>query len=136
MMDELCPQGWRADHVVSGVRRARGETPDRQRDWVALDGTAFEDESFRVAVIRRVWAPTINGRSKRWSPTVAPTRRSGTSSRMPAPTVLCGRTSESSRLSYGSRKQAQARAWRAAACRLGRLGESIASSLARVWSLP
>jgi hypothetical protein len=60
MMDELCPQGWRAQITMF---RASEEPPvdgaDRQRDWVALDWTAFEDESSRVAIVRRVWAPTI-----------------------------------------------------------------------------
>jgi len=60
IMDELCPQGWRAQiTLVRASKARRGETPDGQRDWVALDWTAFEDESSRVAVVRRVWAPTI-----------------------------------------------------------------------------
>jgi hypothetical protein len=60
MMDELCPLGWRARITLFGAsERLSDETPDPKRDWVALDWTAFEDESFRVSVVRRVWAPTI-----------------------------------------------------------------------------
>jgi hypothetical protein len=60
-MDELCPYGWRAQ--ITLFRAAEDpwkETPDAQRNRVALDWTAFEDESSRVTVVRRVWAPSIN----------------------------------------------------------------------------
>jgi hypothetical protein len=60
MMDELCPYGWHAQIALfGGSDRPPGETPDPHRDWVALDWTAFEDESRRVATVRRVWAPTL-----------------------------------------------------------------------------
>jgi hypothetical protein len=38
----------------------RGETPEDQRDRVALDWTAFEDESSHVTLVRRVWAPSMS----------------------------------------------------------------------------
>lgn len=61
MMDELCPLGWRARiTLLCATEQTDVETPDPKREWVALDWTAFEDESFRVSVVRRVWAPTIS----------------------------------------------------------------------------
>jgi hypothetical protein len=61
MMDELCPQGWSAQiTLLRGPEKPPSRAPDGQSDWVAVDWTAFEDESRHVAVVRRVWAPTIN----------------------------------------------------------------------------
>ncbi len=61
LMDELCPHGWGAQITLFRASEEQsGDTPDRQRDWVALDWTAFEDESSRTSVVRRVWAPTIS----------------------------------------------------------------------------
>jgi hypothetical protein len=61
MMDELCPYGWRAQiTLITASEEPRGDRPDGQRDRVALDWTAFVDESKRVAAVRRVWAPTIS----------------------------------------------------------------------------
>ncbi|MHB8658485.1 MAG: hypothetical protein ACYC91_11115 [Solirubrobacteraceae bacterium] len=60
LMDELCPHGWRAQVMLFDATEldgASGQIPIRAR--VALDWTAFEDDSSRVAVVRRVWAPTI-----------------------------------------------------------------------------
>jgi hypothetical protein len=60
MMDELCPYGWRAQITLCGASEEQpGDTPDRRRDMVTLDWTAFEDESSRVVVVRRVCAPTV-----------------------------------------------------------------------------
>jgi hypothetical protein len=59
-MDELCPYGWSAQiTLVPAFEASHGDTPDRRRDWVALDWTAFEDESSGVGIERRVWAATI-----------------------------------------------------------------------------
>ncbi len=61
MMDELCPYGWHAQITLFGGTPAPpGEGPDRPQRKVALDWTAFEDESSRVATVRRVWAPTLS----------------------------------------------------------------------------
>ena len=61
MMDELCPQGWHAQITLFGAsEKPHGDTSVRHRDWVALDWTAFEDDSSRAAVVRRVWGPTIS----------------------------------------------------------------------------
>jgi hypothetical protein len=62
MMDELCPHGWRAQLMLGGTpaEATTGDEPRPHGNWVALDWTAFEDESARVEVVRRVWAPTIH----------------------------------------------------------------------------
>jgi hypothetical protein len=64
MMDELCPLGWQAQiTLLAASEQLEGETPETpgpKRDWVALDWTAFEDETGRASVVRRVWAPTIS----------------------------------------------------------------------------
>jgi len=62
MMDELCPYGWRAQIALFGDSDESDSsgTPDRPREWVALDWTAFEDEGSRVTMVRRVRAPTIH----------------------------------------------------------------------------
>jgi hypothetical protein len=61
MMDELCPHGWSAKvTMVGGRESAPAAVPDARRDLVALDWAEFEDDGSRVAVVRRVWAPTIS----------------------------------------------------------------------------
>jgi hypothetical protein len=60
LMSELCPHGWRAQVTLFGSdeeRRLLG--PERDSDRVALDWIEYEDSRGRVAVERRVWAPTI-----------------------------------------------------------------------------
>jgi hypothetical protein len=47
LMAELCPQGWRAQITLFDA------------GGVALDWAELEDDGGRVAVVRRVWAPTI-----------------------------------------------------------------------------
>ncbi len=60
LMSELCPQGWRAQITLLGPG---DEVPEGVCDGkparVALDWAELEDESGRIAVVRRVWAPTI-----------------------------------------------------------------------------
>jgi hypothetical protein len=61
MMDELCPYGWRAQITLDGTAEEQSDdTPERHRDRVALEWTAFEDERSRVVVVRRVCAPTLS----------------------------------------------------------------------------
>jgi hypothetical protein len=61
MMDELCPHGWRAQITLYGASEGPVvDGPDRNRDRVAIDWAAFEDEESREGVVRRVWAPTIS----------------------------------------------------------------------------
>jgi hypothetical protein len=61
MMDELCPHGWRAQITLPGAsEQPPDDRGDRRCDTVVLDWTAFEDETCRVSVVRRVSAPTIS----------------------------------------------------------------------------
>ena len=61
MMAELCPHGWRAQITVFRTSKGpSGGTPEADRDGVALDWTAFEDEGSDAGVVRRVRARTIN----------------------------------------------------------------------------
>jgi hypothetical protein len=61
MMDELCPHGWHAQITLSGASEEPGPSRQRQRrDRVAVDWTAFEDQSSGAAVVRRVSAATIS----------------------------------------------------------------------------
>ncbi|HEY5317501.1 MAG TPA: hypothetical protein VIJ20_05940 [Solirubrobacteraceae bacterium] len=60
LMSELCPQGWRAQITLFGPGDAvPPEAPEGERARVALDWAELEDDSGRVAIVRRVWAPTI-----------------------------------------------------------------------------
>jgi hypothetical protein len=59
-MSELCPHGWRAQLTLFGAGDAMPpDAPEGERARVALDWAEFKDESGRIAVVRRVWAPTI-----------------------------------------------------------------------------
>jgi len=64
-MDELCPHGWRGQITLLGRTDQQPDAapdggPDHRRDKVALEWTAFEPDSSQIAVVRRVYAPTIN----------------------------------------------------------------------------
>jgi hypothetical protein len=60
LMSELCPQGWRAQITLFGPGDdVPGELVNGQPVRVALDWAELKDESGRIAVVRRVWAPTI-----------------------------------------------------------------------------
>ena len=59
-MGELCPDGWQADITLYGWGAPiPDDAPDARVPPVGLEWTQFEDESGRVAVTRRLWAPTI-----------------------------------------------------------------------------
>jgi hypothetical protein len=61
LMSELCPQGWRAQLTLFGPSdELPPDAPDRDRARVALDWAELEDDHGRVAVIRRVWARSID----------------------------------------------------------------------------
>jgi hypothetical protein len=61
LMSELCPQGWRAQITLFGPSdELPPDAPDRDRARVALDWAELEDDHGRVAVIRRVWARSID----------------------------------------------------------------------------
>jgi hypothetical protein len=60
LMSELCPHGWRAQITLFGPGdELPPDAPDGDRSRVALDWAELEDEARRVAVVRRVWAPSI-----------------------------------------------------------------------------
>jgi hypothetical protein len=61
LMSELCPHGWRAQLTLFeiGDEELRA-APNGALNRVALDWMELEPESGRPAVMRRVWAPTIN----------------------------------------------------------------------------
>jgi hypothetical protein len=65
LMEELCPHGWQAQITLFGRGApAPPDAPAGREELVALDWTEFreaEDGDERVAVVRRVWAPTIAG---------------------------------------------------------------------------
>jgi hypothetical protein len=60
LMGELCPHGWRAQITLfSSDDELPPDAPVGPRSRVALDWAEIDDEFGHVAVIRRVWAPTI-----------------------------------------------------------------------------
>jgi hypothetical protein len=59
-MSELCPHGWRAQMTLYGPGdELPPGAPTGARSRVALDWAELDDEHGHVAVVRRVWAPTI-----------------------------------------------------------------------------
>jgi len=59
-MRELCPHGWRARLTVYGAEAPLpAEAPVSRVPQVGLEWTQFEGEHGRIAVERRLWAPTI-----------------------------------------------------------------------------
>jgi len=60
LMSELCPHGWRAQITLfESLDAMPPDAPRGDRARVALDWAEFEDDSGHIAVVRRVWAPTI-----------------------------------------------------------------------------
>jgi hypothetical protein len=61
LMSELCPHGWRAQITLfeRGDELPEDAPADRRRARVALDWSELQDDRDHVAVMRRVWAPTI-----------------------------------------------------------------------------
>ncbi|HTA32689.1 MAG TPA: hypothetical protein VK721_04620 [Solirubrobacteraceae bacterium] len=60
VMRELCPHGWRARLTVYGAEAPLpAEAPVSRVPQVGLEWTQFEGEHGRIAVERRLWAPTI-----------------------------------------------------------------------------
>ena len=60
VMGELCPHGWQAHITLYGWG---APVPDDAPPWrvplVELEWKQFDEEPGRIAVARRVWAPTI-----------------------------------------------------------------------------
>ncbi len=62
VMGELCPHGWQAQITLYGWGAPVPEdAPASRVPLVELEWKQFEEESGRVRVARRVWAPTIAG---------------------------------------------------------------------------
>jgi hypothetical protein len=60
VMGELCPHGWQAQVTLYGWGApVPADAPPSRVPLVELEWKQFEEESGRVAVVRRVWAPTI-----------------------------------------------------------------------------
>jgi hypothetical protein len=60
VMGELCPDGWQADITLYGWGAPiPDDAPDARVPPVELEWKQFEEEPLRVAVARRLWAPTI-----------------------------------------------------------------------------
>ena len=60
VMGELCPDGWQAQITVYGWGApVPADAPPARVPLVELEWKQFEEESGRIAVARRAWAPTI-----------------------------------------------------------------------------
>jgi hypothetical protein len=61
VMGELCPHGWQAQITLYGWGApVPVEAPGARAPLVVLEWKQFDEEPGRVAVARRVWAPTID----------------------------------------------------------------------------
>lgn len=60
VMGELCPHGWEAKVTLRGWGAPiPDDAPAARAPLVELEWKQFDEESERVVVARRVWAPTI-----------------------------------------------------------------------------
>jgi hypothetical protein len=60
VMGELCPSGWQAQITVYGWGApVPADAPPSRVPLIELEWKQFEEESGRIAIARRVWAPTI-----------------------------------------------------------------------------
>jgi hypothetical protein len=60
VMGELCPHGWQAQITLFGWNAPiPDDAPPARAPLVELEWKQFAEEPGRVAVARRVWAPTI-----------------------------------------------------------------------------
>ncbi len=60
VMGELCPHGWQAQITLYGWGAPiPDDAPPARAPLVELEWKQFDEEPGRVAVARRVWAPTI-----------------------------------------------------------------------------
>ncbi len=60
VMGELCPHGWQAQITLYGWGApVPSDAPPARAPLVELEWKQFDEEPGRVAVARRVWAPTI-----------------------------------------------------------------------------
>jgi hypothetical protein len=60
VMGELCPHGWQAQITLYGWGApVPDDAPPSRVPLIELEWKQFDEEPGRVAVARRVWAPTI-----------------------------------------------------------------------------
>ncbi len=60
VMGELCPEGWQAQITLYGWGApVPADAPPSRTPLVELEWKLLEDEGRRIAVARRLWAPTI-----------------------------------------------------------------------------
>jgi hypothetical protein len=60
VMGELCPHGWQAQITLYGWgATVPADAPPSRVPLIELEWKQFDEEDGRVAVARRVWAPTI-----------------------------------------------------------------------------
>jgi hypothetical protein len=60
VMGELCPDGWQAEITIYGWGApVPDDAPPSRVPLIELEWKQFEEEPGRIAVARRVWAPTI-----------------------------------------------------------------------------
>jgi hypothetical protein len=60
VMGELCPHGWQAQITLYGWGAPMpDDAPPSRVPLVELEWKQFDEEPGRIAVVRRVWAPTI-----------------------------------------------------------------------------
>ncbi len=60
VMGELCPHGWKAQITLYGWGApVPDDAPQSRAPLVELEWQLFDEDSGRVAVARRVWAPSI-----------------------------------------------------------------------------
>ncbi|MGA2455166.1 MAG: hypothetical protein ABSG93_16775 [Solirubrobacteraceae bacterium] len=60
VMGELCPHGWQAQITLYGWGApVPDDAPPSRVPLVELEWKQFDEDTGRVAVVRRVWAPTI-----------------------------------------------------------------------------
>jgi len=60
VMGELCPHGWQAQITLYGWgATVPVDAPPSRAPLIELEWKQFDEEAGRVAVARRVWAPTI-----------------------------------------------------------------------------
>jgi hypothetical protein len=61
VMGELCPDGWQAQITLYGWGApVPADAPPSRVPLIELEWKQFEEDSGRIAVARRVWAPTIS----------------------------------------------------------------------------
>ncbi len=61
VMGELCPYGWQAEITLYGWGApVPADAPSSRVPLVELEWKQFDEQPGRVAVARRVWAPTID----------------------------------------------------------------------------